>query len=257
MKLDSKLVADKTTQAQAPKQPFKALLAEAKAEIQRQPPGLLKRAVAKSTATTTASTTRSVGSPGAVAAQQTRVAARAAHELEAQRLHTVRAAGAELAQVLSEVRTDANEAVLSRSEARLIEFIVKELKGDQRSNANSTPGEPITERVTLPEPTPTTPTAALAATMEKKTDVAAPVSSADQATALIEKIELFVRSQRPGLALTLNNSLGARVEIERIGPKEIALKLVGHHGPPTADAVSRIRDELRARGLKVGALSVA
>ena len=61
----------------------------------------------------------------------------------------------------------------------------------------------------------------------------------------------------PGLALTLNNSLGAHVEIERIGPREIALRLVGHKGPPTAEAVSRIRDELRARGLKVGALSVA
>jgi hypothetical protein len=86
---------------------------------------------------------------------------------------------------------------------------------------------------------------------------APPEAKAAQAVALIERIELFVRSQRPGLALTLNNSLGAHVEIERIGPKEIALKLVGHKGPPTAEAVSRIRDELRARGLKVGALSVA
>ncbi|MEO6119208.1 MAG: hypothetical protein ABIP12_00855, partial [Terriglobales bacterium] len=49
---------------------------------------------------------------------------------------------------------------------------------------------------------------------------------AAKAIALIERIETFVRSQRPGLALTLNNSLGAHVEIERIGPKEIALKLV-------------------------------
>ena len=86
---------------------------------------------------------------------------------------------------------------------------------------------------------------------------AAPETKAAQAVALIERIELFVKSQRPGLALTLNNSLGAHVEIERMGPKEIALKLVGHRGPPTAEAVSRIREELRARGLKVGALSVA
>jgi hypothetical protein len=85
---------------------------------------------------------------------------------------------------------------------------------------------------------------------------ASPEAQAAQATALIERIEVFVKSQRPGLALTLNNSLGAHVEIERVGPKEIALKLVGHRGPPTAEAVSRIREELRARGLKVCALSV-
>lgn len=83
-------------------------------------------------------------------------------------------------------------------------------------------------------------------------------TKAAQAAALIEKIEVFVKSnQRPALALTLNNSLGARVEIERIGPGEVALKLVGHHGPPSPEAVSRIRDEMTARGLRVAALSVA
>jgi hypothetical protein len=81
---------------------------------------------------------------------------------------------------------------------------------------------------------------------------------AAQAVALIEKIELFVKStQRPAIALTLNNALGARVEIERVGPREVSLKLVGQHGPPSPDAVSRIREELQARGLKVSALSVA
>ncbi len=78
-----------------------------------------------------------------------------------------------------------------------------------------------------------------------------------QAVELIEKIETFVRSHRPALALTLNNSLGARVEIERIGPREVALKVVGKDGPPKAEDLGRIREEMKARGLKVGALSVA
>jgi hypothetical protein len=83
-------------------------------------------------------------------------------------------------------------------------------------------------------------------------------TKAAQAVALIEKIETFVKAnQRPALALTLNNTLGARVEIERIGPGEVALKLVGQRGPPSPEAVSRIREELLARGLKVAALSVA
>lgn len=80
---------------------------------------------------------------------------------------------------------------------------------------------------------------------------------ATQAAALIERIDTFVKSQRPALALTLNNSLGARVEIEKLGPGRIALKLIGQRGPPSAETVTRIRDELQARGLTVGALSVA
>jgi hypothetical protein len=77
-----------------------------------------------------------------------------------------------------------------------------------------------------------------------------------QAAALIERIEVFVKSQRPALALTLNNSLGARIELERLGAGRIALRLVGNGGPPSPEIVSRIREELRARGLQLGALSI-
>ncbi len=78
------------------------------------------------------------------------------------------------------------------------------------------------------------------------------------AAALIEKIQVFVRyGQRPVLALTLHGSLGARAEIERLGPGRVAVTLVGHRGPPCPEAVSRIRDELLARGLKVAAISVS
>lgn len=81
---------------------------------------------------------------------------------------------------------------------------------------------------------------------------------ASQAVELIEKIESFLKNARtPCLCLTLNNSLGSTVEIERIGPREVALKLTGHKGPPSAEDISRIRDEMTARGLKVCALSVA
>ena len=84
-----------------------------------------------------------------------------------------------------------------------------------------------------------------------------PAVRAQQAVALIEKIELFVKSQRPALSLTLNNSLGARVEIERLGPKEVALKLYGHGGPPSVQTLTRLREALEARGLTLRALSIA
>ena len=215
-------------------QPFKQLLAEARSELKqpsRLPPPLPSLRVAVKSAVTAVSATA-----------QTLGRARTQANSEAQRLGTVRSEAHEFAKAASEVRSEGTQAGQERSEARVIDFILREFN---------------------PEPAPRIPQAdASIHHLHPMAQAAprietAPEAKAAQAVALIERIELFVKSQRPGLALTLNNSLGAHVEIERIGPKEIALKLVGHRGPPTAEAVSRIREELRARGLKVGALSVA
>jgi len=73
---------------------------------------------------------------------------------------------------------------------------------------------------------------------------------------LIRKIDGFVKSQRPALSLTLNDSLAARVEIERVGPGQVALRVVGHRGPPSPEAVTRIREEMEAKGLKIAVLAV-
>jgi hypothetical protein len=77
-----------------------------------------------------------------------------------------------------------------------------------------------------------------------------------EAVALIQKIEAFVKSNRPTLAVTLNNTLGVRAEIERIGPKSVALTLVGSDGPPPVDVLTRIRREIRGRGLTIASLSL-
>lgn len=213
-------------------QPFKQLLAEARSELKQQPPPLPRfpYQAAKSAVTQVSATAQTLGR------------ARTHANGEAQRLGVVRTEAQEGARASVEVRHQRSEAMQERGEARILEFITREL------NPEPAPRLPQLEASIhhlhpIAQPTP-------------KLE-AAPEAKAAQAVALIERIELFVRSQRPGLALTLNNTLGAHVEIERIGPKEIALKLVGHRGPPTAEAVSRIREELRARGLKVGALSVA
>ncbi len=81
-------------------------------------------------------------------------------------------------------------------------------------------------------------------------------TAAAEAIAMIERIESLVKNNRPALQLSLSSSLARSVEIERVGPKEVALTLVGKDGPPSAEAVSRIRDELAARGLKVAALTL-
>ncbi len=79
---------------------------------------------------------------------------------------------------------------------------------------------------------------------------------AQAAVALVERIELFVKSQRPALALTVGGGIDARVEVERTGPNEVALRLTGRKGPPSPEDVARIGEELRARGLKVSRLAV-
>ncbi len=80
---------------------------------------------------------------------------------------------------------------------------------------------------------------------------------AASALELVTKIEAFVRSQRPALALTLNSGFGTKVEIERLGPKQVAVKVHGRGGPPAPEDLARLRDELRARGLTLSALSVS
>ncbi len=221
-------------------QPFKKLLAEARSELTRHP------VVAKPTAQPTARPVTSAVAPSRTAMTSANVVhqrARVHAEGEAQRLGAVRTEHARTADALVSTRSHQGEAIVERSEARVLDFILRELTEEPVP-----PARPLT-LATVHHLQP-------ASHAEAKVE-APPEAKAAQAVALIEKIELFVRSQRPGLALTLNNSLGAHVEIERIGPMEIALKLVGHRGPPSAEAVSRIREELRARGLKVGALSVA
>lgn len=235
MKVDPKAqLAQVAVTAKA--QPFKQLLAEARSELKKEPAVAAARPLVKTAVSTI--------SASAKAHTQTLLYGRTQANSETQRLGVARAEALEVTRALTQVRAERNEVVEERGAARMLEFIAKEFTPDPQARLDTLP--PLASVHHLHP----------AAQVAPKLD-APPEAKAAQAVALIERIETFVKSQRPGLALTLNNSLGAHVEIERIGPKEIALKLVGHRGPPTAEAVSRIRDELQARGLKVAALSVA
>ena len=184
----------------------------------------------------------------ASAVSATRQQARAHVDGEAQRLSDVRTGHAKTAQALTEVRTEGHDPQVDRSAHRLAGLIHRELSQEASPPARDKP-TPL-EPVVVASPAAAGPQAGAPQKLDAPQD-----SRADQAVALIEKIEAFVKSNRPALSLTLNNSLGAAVEIERVGPKEIALKLTGRHGPPSAETVSRLREALRARGLKVSALT--
>jgi len=256
--------ASKPTQ---PAQPFKALLEEARRAAtpvskQRGPstPAPSSGAAApKATATSVVvgskviipSTTKIAANSTARAEQTTFTTARAQVDAEAKRLETVRAHHSTISETATVTRAESTAHSEDASSSRLVELIVKELvdafetkPGGPAHSKVGNPVQPMIQAAELP----------FAAPPQRQV---VPEARAAQAVALIERIDTFVKSQRPALALTLNNSLGARVEIEKLGPGRIALRLVGQNGPPSAESVSRIREELSARGLKIGALSVA
>lgn len=240
----------------AVKQPFKTLLDEAR-KAPRTPPGLTAKAVATTPPARAAAALVSA-QPTAKAQEHTLTVGRGRVEAEADRLGVARAHHASTADAATTARNAINEGAEQKTSSRVVDLIVKELvaefetrPGGAAASKVANPVQPISSLNEVPFHV-----GASSATPAQRAEQTAQLR-ANQAAALIERIDTFVKSQRPALALTLNNSLGARVEIEKLGPGRIALRLIGQNGPPTADTVNRIRDELTARGLKVGALSVA
>lgn len=235
-------------------QPFKSLLEEARRAAgpsKLQPVGAASTPKAAVTSPNPNASPRvAVKVTATVRAELGASSTRAHLHTEAKRLETVRAHHDATAQTATTQRTEATGHSESATTTRMVELIVKELveafetaPGGAAHGRIGNPVQPLATPVELPFATGQRPQV--------------PEVRAAQAVALIERIDTFVKSQRPALALTLNNSLGARVEIEKLGPGRIALRLVGQNGPPSAESVSRIREELSARGLKIGALSVA
>lgn len=247
-----------------PAQPFRQLLADARGSVPGAGVGAKVKAAVPAPAASRAAPPKApaVSSPAARTsvsvtqaeagkAQQTRTQARQRVDGEADRLATVRSLHHEVATQRDVRAVDSTTTAAERVEGRVLTLIVKELQAAFEGDP------PPAERAANCDGKTVSPLRSEGLNAAPQPAKVEPPARAEQAVALIERIETFVRSSRPALALTLNNSLGARVEIERLGKGQIALKLVGHHGPPSASTVAAIREELRARGLRVGALSVA
>ncbi|MDQ3265815.1 MAG: hypothetical protein M3Y59_19530 [Myxococcota bacterium] len=82
-------------------------------------------------------------------------------------------------------------------------------------------------------------------------------TSATSAVELVQKIEVWVKSSRPTLALTVGGPLAAEVTVERTGPGRVSLALRGNHGPPSHSDVRAVRDALEARGLRLTSVRIA
>ena len=164
---------------------------------------------------------------------------------------------------LRNVRTEAQTVAQDKTEHRLTELISRELAREPRAE----PTPPPTAR-TAPPPLESSrglaPAEGLTGGGELRLagNVAGPSAPdspdpqlrVEATLQLIQKIELFVHSQRPALRMSLNGALSATVEVERTGPREVALRIQGRHGPLAQEELARIRERLEARGLRLRSL---
>ncbi|MCY1014769.1 hypothetical protein [Pyxidicoccus sp. MSG2] len=166
---------------------------------------------------------------------------------------------------LGTVRGEANTQVQERTEHRLTDLIARELSRDSRPAAASVPearpasSSPATDpgRGAADAPPPESRVTGAGATGSggaSSAETVSPATRAEAALELIERIEVFVKSQRPALSLSLRGALDATVEVERTGPREVALRIQGRRGPLPTEDLARLRDALEARGLRLRSL---
>jgi hypothetical protein len=163
---------------------------------------------------------------------------------------------------LRDVRGEAHQATQERVHQRVTELIARELAREPRPEMGTPrppPTTPLPETSTPPsqvEPGSLTGeprTGGPGATRGAVADAPNPEVRLQATLELIEKLEVFVKSQRPALAMRLGGALDATVEVERTGAREVALRLQGHRGPVSPEDAARIREALAARGLKLSA----
>jgi hypothetical protein len=170
------------------------------------------------------------------------------------------------AQRLGTVRGEATAQAQERTEHRLGDLVARELSRELR--AASPPVSEPRPGAAIPDPG-RSPAGVEPSTAELRVTAGAlaggtgassaegepvPAARAEAALELIERIEVFVKSQRPALSLSLRGTLDATVELERTGPREVAVRLQGRKGPVPGEDLARLRDALEARGLRLSAL---
>ncbi|WP_342381457.1 hypothetical protein NVS55_17585 [Myxococcus stipitatus] len=164
---------------------------------------------------------------------------------------------------LGSVRVEGQASSQERTEQRLTDLFLRELSlrepglrpsppRDARTEMTPSPPEASARTTATPE-TSTSEGRAMAAGAEGPSRSEAP-SRAESAVELIERIEVFVKSQRPAMSMSVRGTLNATVEVERTGPREVVLRIQGRTGPVPTEDVARLRDALEARGLRLRAL---
>jgi hypothetical protein len=167
---------------------------------------------------------------------------------------------------LQNTRAEAQAGAQERTQQRVTDLIARELTRDLRPEPAPPPGAPRPTAQTPSEPERGAVAGEVSASAgEARMGAAAtaaasspeapdPQLKAQAALELIARIEVFVKSQRPALKMSLGGALDATVEVERTGPREVALRIQGHKGPVPSEELSRIREALEAKGLRLRSL---
>jgi hypothetical protein len=163
---------------------------------------------------------------------------------------------------LQDARGEAHQTNQERVQQRVTDLIARELSREPRTEPgtlrppSTTPGPEASAPASQVEPGVTSGeprTVAQGGARASAVDTPNPEARVQATLELIEKLEVFVKSQRPALAMRLGGALDATVEVERTGAREVALRIQGHRGPLPQEDMARIRDALTARGLKLSA----
>jgi hypothetical protein len=146
---------------------------------------------------------------------------------------------------LRSVRAEDDVRDSERQEVRLRKLVEQELVSNPPSEVREQP------HGTEPEPLPISEGVREAGSGPSRSQ-----SRAESMMELVEKLTLFVKSQRPALAMSLGGAAGGRVEVERVGPKTVALRVDLKSGLGARD-VESLRSALAARGLTLARYDAA
>ncbi len=227
-----------------------------------QPLGLGQPSI-KATIPTAPKGAASVVSFNASSAQ--RSSARVEVESKASTLKTVRSAHVQTDASMKSARVQHTETALAADEVRVKDLIQKdlsqslniELKNQQHPTQHGGEQSMFEKRSVRAESQQPAGEGVGTIGEAKKKSPTTPDARAEAAVELIEKIDLFVKAQRPGLKMDLHQSLGGSVEITRVGKGEVAVHVSASKDAIDVSVMDELKKALSERGLKLTSLTVS
>jgi hypothetical protein len=156
---------------------------------------------------------------------------------------------------------ESNEKSRERLETRLKSLLAQELEAPNRPPPTLESIQGLAHVTTAPV-TDKVPAAAQAANAAETSNRSPGRPALDPplrqlaALELVQRIDLFLKENRPALALTLRAGQGTgQVEVERLGPGSLSLKLKGV--PLGTDGAQTLKASLASRGLSLEQLEIS
>lgn len=173
---------------------------------------------------------------------------RAAANKVAEGLHSARSEMHHEVSRLADVRAEAGFTQEQKVEGRVLDLIVNELAHEFRL--------PVANDLVATQPMTRAEIANVLGGPIKEQSVQN-VPRVEDIAALVDQIRVFMKNNRPAMAVSVGGTLNAHVEIEKTGPKLVALKVIGRGALPKTYDINKIREGLAEKGIKVSVVEVA